>query len=159
LETELKWNITRVNRFPSVSVIGNATLANYHFTDFVDQNKDYSGNNLPGTAKTTGLAMLNVNPTKNTGLRVWYRFTGEMAVNDANSAYSNPFGITNAELSYNGKRGVLNIALKGGIQNLLDVRYAGMLAINAPAFGTSLPRFYYPGNPRNFYVSVIIGLE
>ncbi len=159
LETEFKWNITPVNRFPSVSIAGNATIANYHFTDFVDQNHDYSGNNLPGTAKTTGLALINFNPTKNTGLNVWYRFTGEMAANDANTAYSEPFGITNAELKYKGKRGILNVEIKGGVQNLFDLHYAGMLAINAPAVGGNLPRYYYPGNPRNFYVSLLIRLE
>jgi len=159
LETELKWNITRVNRFPSVSIAGNATLANYHFTDFEDQGHNYSGNSLPGTTKTTGLALINFNPTKKTGLNVWYRYTGEMAANDANTAYSEPFGITNAELKYNGKKGLLGIELKGGVQNIFDVRYAGMLAVNAPAFGGNLPRYYYPGNPRNFYVSLLIKLE
>jgi iron complex outermembrane recepter protein len=34
-----------------------------------------------------------------------------------------------------------------------------MLAVNAPAFGSSQPRYYYPGNPRNYYVSVLIGWE
>ena len=31
-----------------------------------------------------------------------------------------------------------------------------MLAVNAPAFGGNLPRYYYPGNPRNYYFSVLL---
>lgn len=159
LETEIKWKITNPNYFPSVTFIGNATLANYHFKEFIDQGIDYSGNNLPGTAKYMSFALVNFNPTKNIGLNLWHKYTGKMATNDGNTAYSDAFGITNSEVSYTTKKDHLVLQVKGGIQNLFDIRYASMLAVNAPAFGNNLPRFYYPGNPRNYFVSVLIGLE
>jgi iron complex outermembrane receptor protein len=158
-EAEIKWNVTDTRKFPSLTLLGNATIANYHFTEFTDLDVDYSGKNLPGTTKNTFFALANFNPTKNTNLNLWYRFAGKMPVNDANSAYSDAYGITNFETKYYGKLNKLKFELKAGIQNIFDVNYASMLAVNAPAFGNSLPRYYYPGNPRNYFVSVLIGLE
>src|SRR5690606_3600409 len=120
---------------------------------------DYSGNNLPGTSKTTFFALANFNPTSNLNINLWYRFADKMPVNDANSTYSDAYGITNFETRFSGKLNNFKFELKGGIQNIFDIQYASMLAVNAPAFGNSQARFYYPGNPRNYFVSVLIGLE
>jgi iron complex outermembrane recepter protein len=159
LETEIRWNVTNPLKFPSLMLTGNATIANYHFSDFVDEDIDYSGNNLPGTSKTTWFALANFNPTRNISLNLWHRYTGKMAVNDANSDYSDAFGITNMEAKLSGKINRIKLELKGGIQNIFDIKYASMLAVNALAVGGNLPRYYYPGNPRNYFVSVLIGLE
>jgi len=159
LETEIRWNVTNPLKFPSLMLTGNATVANYHFSDFVDEDNDYSGNNLPGTSKTTWFVLANFEPTKNINLNLWYRYTGKMAVNDANTDYSDAFGITNLEAKFFGKLDRLKFEFKTGVQNIFDIRYASMLAVNAPAVGGNLPRYYYPGNPRNYFVSVLIGLE
>jgi iron complex outermembrane recepter protein len=159
LETEIRWNVTNPLKFPSLMFTGNATIANYHFSDFVDEDIDYSGNNLPGTSKTTWFALANFNPTRNISLNLWHRYTGKMAVNDANTDYSDAFGITSMEAKLSGKINRVKLELKGGIQNIFDINYASMLAVNAPAVGGNLPRYYYPGNPRNYFVSVLIGIE
>lgn len=138
---------------------GTATIANYQFSDFVDEDMDYSGNNLPGTSKTTWFALANFNPIRNISLNLWHRYTGKMAVNDANSEYSDAYGITNLEAKYAGKFSKLKLEFKAGIQNIFDIHYASMLAVNALAVGGNLPRYYYPGNPRNYFVSVLIGIE
>jgi len=33
-----------------------------------------------------------------------------------------------------------------------------MILVNAPKLGSSAPRYYYPGNPRSYYVGLKIGL-
>ena len=53
LETEIRWNLINSNNIPALTLIGNATFSNYHFSDFVDDGVDYSGKNLPGTTKNT----------------------------------------------------------------------------------------------------------
>ena len=158
-EAEIKWNVTKPEKYPALMFSGNTTIANYHFTEFVDLDVDYSGNNLPGTTKTTWFVLAGFNPIKSIRFNAWYRYTGKMPVDDANSAFSDPFGITNIEGLFNTKIKRLKIQLKAGIQNIFDVHYASMLAVNAPAFGGNLPRYYYPGNPRNYFVSVLIGFE
>ncbi|KAF0235239.1 MAG: iron complex outermembrane recepter [Prolixibacteraceae bacterium] len=158
-ETEIRYNVTNPLKLPSFMVTGTATIANYHFSDFVDDEIDYSGNNLPGTSKTAWFIFANFNPGKNFSLNLWYRYTGKMAVNDANTDFADAFGITGFETKYSGKLNRFKLELKGGIQNIFDIKYASMLAVNAPAVGGRLPRYYYPGNPRNYFFSVLIGVE
>jgi iron complex outermembrane receptor protein len=157
LEMEMRWNVSAPGSFPALILFGNATFANYHFTDFVDEEEDFSGKLLPGTAKTIWNAGINLKLNPSILLSLGHRFTGEMPVNDANSNFSDSFGVSNAELSYKGQKGKLKLEIRGGIQNIFDVHYAAMLAVNAPSFGGNLPRFYYPGNPRNYYFSVLLG--
>ena len=156
---ELKWNVLNPESYPSLNLSANATFANYHFKDFVDEGVDYSGNLLPGTAKTTYYIGAFFNKSKNITISAWHRFTGKMPLDDGNTGFSDGFGITNAELRYRGKSNKLRLELKGGVQNVFDVHYAGMLAVNAPSFGGRSPRYYYPGNPRNYYLSLLIGLQ
>ena len=159
LEAEIRWSVLQPAHYPSLVLYGNTTIANYHFQDFVDNGNNYSGNNLPGTAKTTWLLGADFGLTKNINMNAWSRFVGKMPVDDSNSAYSDGYTVSNLEMKYNGKIKIFDFELKGGIQNIFDVKYVAMLAVNAPSFGGSLPRYYYPGNPRNYFVSLLIGLE
>lgn len=157
LESEIRWSVLPAGVFPSLILSGNATLANYRFLDFTDDGNDYSGNLLPGTTRTTWLLAGDFSPAKNFGIRAWHRFTGKMPVNDANAEFTDPYGLTNLELKYTGTTDAFSIKIKAGVQNIFDVQHAAMLAVNAPAFGAALPRYYYPGNPRNYFVSILIG--
>ena len=157
LEAELRWAVLNPGSFPSLILNGNATLANYRFQDFVDGENNYSGNLLPGTTRTTWLLAGDFQPVKNIGVRAWHRFTGKMPVNDANSDFTEPYDLANLEIKYTGETKRFNVEVKAGVQNIFDINYAAMLAVNAPAFGTAQPRYYYPGNPRNYFVSVLIG--
>jgi iron complex outermembrane receptor protein len=46
-----------------------------------------------------------------------------------------------------------------GINNLFDANYAASILPNAVGFGNSLPRYYYPGAPINFYGHVKLSYE
>jgi iron complex outermembrane receptor protein len=159
LEAEIRWLALNPGSFPSLVIDGNATLANYHFRDFVDEDNDYSGNLLPGTARTLWLLSGDFEPAPGYGIRAWHRYTGEMPVNDANTNFTDSFGITNVEFRYYRNLQSLQFKLTAGIQNIFDIHHASMLAVNAPAFGSAQPRYYYPGNPRNYFVSVTIGWQ
>ena len=157
LEAELDWNTILLNNIPLLRLHANATLADYHFDEFIDDGNNYSGNLLPGTAKKQYLFAAFLYPTKGLSLHSWYRYTGKMPVNDANSGFSDAFGITNIEIQYKLRKEWALLQLKGGLQNVFDVHYASMLAVNAPSFGGNAPRYYYPGLPRNFFVTLTIG--
>jgi len=157
LEGELTWVPILKNHLPFLSIWGSATIANYHFSDFIDEGVDYSGKLLPGTAKEIWSLGADFNPIKNLSVNAWYRFNGKMPVNDANTDFSDAFGISGLEMKYQGKKGNIELELKGGVQNIFDVHYASMLAVNAPSFNGVPPRYYYPGNPRNYYLTVLIG--
>ena len=38
-----------------------------------------------------------------------------------------------------------------GVNNVFDVIYARSVLINTQGFGGAEPRYYYPGDGRNFY--------
>ncbi len=158
LEAEFTWITITNNGLPLLTINGNVTIADYHFSDFVDLGIDYSGNNLPGTAKETWIVGARLDPLKSLSVSARYRYNGKMPLDDANSKFSDSFGITGAEVKYSGRKGRVKIQLKGGIENIFDVHYASMLAVNAPSFNGVPPRYYYPGNPRNYYASILIGL-
>lgn len=158
VEAELTWNAITLHGENLLILKGSATLANYHFTDFVDLSNDFSGKLLPGTAKQLMSVSAQLNPVRNISLNVWHQYTGKMPVNDVNSEFSKAFGVAGLELKYQGNAGRIKLGIKGGIQNVFDEHYASMLAVNAPSFNGVPPRYYYPGDPRNYYVTVLIGL-
>ena len=43
-----------------------------------------------------------------------------------------------------------------GVDNIFDKAYASQILINAPGFGGNAPRYYYPGNPINYYTGINI---
>ena len=159
LEAAIKFLLTEPGNWPLFSLQGNTTIANYHFSDFTDDDINYSGKLLPGTSRVLFFTGANLQPAQNFTLNLAYRFTGRMPVNDANTIYSKAYGITTFEAGYQPKIKRISFELKAGVNNLFDEKYAAMLAINAPSFGGNPPRYYYPGNPRNFFVTATIGLK
>ena len=81
-----------------------------------------------------------------------FRSLGAIPLNDANSVYSNSYNLVNLKANYyfmvfqN-----LSINVYAGINNAFDERYAASILTNAVGFGSQLPRYYYPGNPRNYF--------
>lgn len=158
-ETEFTWLTITHHNNPLLTIYGSATLSNYHFNEFVNLGNNYSGKQLPGTAKEIFSLGAKLIPMGNLSLKAWYRYNGEMPVNDSNSSYSDAFGLSSAEVRYLGKKNGFRVDVRAGVQNIFDIHYASMLAVNAPSFGGNPPRYYYPGNPRNFYISILLGLS
>ncbi|MFA7489735.1 MAG: TonB-dependent receptor [Mariniphaga sp.] len=154
LEADIKWIVFNPHSFPSLSLNGNITAANYRFQEFNDQGNDYSGNLLPGTSRITWLAAGKIRFSKNMDIRGWHRHTGKMPVNDSNSTFTKPSGLTNIEIRYSQTVGKVRFELKTGVENIFDVKHISMLAVNAPSFGNAMPRYYYPGHPRNYFLSL-----
>ena len=74
---------------------------------------------------------------------------------DSNSLYSDPYQLVNTQLGYRSRLwDNLVMGLELGLNNLLNTRYASSVLINANSFGGSEPRYFYPGNARNYYIGV-----
>ena len=130
------------------------TLSRNVFLDFIDDEVDYSGKKLPGIPQQE----LNTNlSTKWKGIefRLNHRYTGDQWMTDANDMKYQGYSLINLHLGWNHamEQVPYTVGLYGGIRNVLDTHYAGMILINAPSFGGP-PRYYYPGSPRQFYFGV-----
>jgi iron complex outermembrane recepter protein len=124
-----------------------ATLNNFRFTDFTDLGKDYSGKLIPGIPENIFSATLNVQMIKGAYAGLNYRFVDRMAMNDANTKFTESYQIADILIGYKLSRSKVNVDLYLNLQNIFNQKYASMILVNAPSFGTQTARYYYPGMP------------
>lgn len=130
----------------------NAALNFFEFDEFINNDQDFTGNKLPGVPKYTMNFGLDFKTESGFELFTNYRIVGELPLNDANSEYNDSYNLLNLKASYSFKiYPGLELNLYAGVNNALDVHYASSILTNAVGFGNQAPRYYYPGNPRNYY--------
>ena len=131
-----------------------AALNNFKFKDFVDGEADYSGNQLTGVPNKQWNFGLDIIIKKGFSLNTSYRTVGRIPMNDSNTKYSDGYSVLDIKTTYFLTiLKVLKTELNAGINNALDEKFAASILPNAVGFGTVPPRYYYPGNPVNFYGS------
>jgi len=136
-----------------LSISSTYSLNDFTFLEFVDDNNDYSGNQLTGVPTS----MANVNVIWKGKMKypffasLQYQFVDEMPMLDDNTLYSESYQLLNAKVGYAIKWKEITLDIYAGINNMANEKYASMISINAGSFGGNLPRYYYPGLPRNFY--------
>jgi len=124
----------------------------FEFDEFVNNDEDFSGNELPGVPKYT--INLGVDVQSESGFEFYgnFRNVGEIPLDDANSGYTDEYSLVNLKAGYTFNIfQELNLNLYGGVNNALDEHYAASVLTNAVGFGGAAPRYYYPGNPRNYF--------
>ena len=128
------------------------TVSDHSFVDFIDGDNDYSGNPLTGVPKHR----LHLNTRLDYKNRFYwsasYQYVDEIPLTDANSLSSASYGIVNTRMGYSfsfSKKIAVN--LNFGVNNVFDTLYSQSVLINAVGFGGNEPRYFYPGNDRNYY--------
>ncbi|UPQ79540.1 TonB-dependent receptor [Flavobacterium azooxidireducens] len=127
------------------------SLNHFEFVDFIDNDNDFSGNQLPSVPEFQWNFGLDFT-TKSFTFSTSYRTVGKMFLNDANSLSSQPYQLLDINTNYTFSIWKdLKANLQFGIQNSLNEKYAASILPNAVGFGNVAPRYFYPGNPRNYY--------
>lgn len=132
-----------------------ASVGHYEFTEFINNDTDYSGNNLTGVPANKYNAGLTL--TTNFGLYLSsdFYYTGAIPLNDANSVYSKSYELLNIKSGYRFEiLPGLASHISAGINNIANTKYASMILPNATGFNGALPRYYYPGLPVNYYANL-----
>jgi iron complex outermembrane receptor protein len=142
---------------PSIKISHNNGFGfnNYKFEDFKDLENDYSGNDLTGVPDKIFNSQLFIQ--SKTGLygNITYQYVGAIPITDDNSVYSDKYQLVNTKIAYKkliGEHFQMDVYL--GFNNIFNEKYASMLQINASSFGNNAPRYYYPGEPSNFYSGI-----
>ncbi len=151
------WNINaKVQLMPFV----NYTLSDHSFVTFVDGGEDFSGNSLTGVPKQRRTAGLQFRFFEDFYWNTTHQHVSAIPLTDAGTLYSDPFTVFTTRMGYR-KKLTEHLTIGGdfGINNLFDVVYAQSVLINTQGFGGSEPRYYYPGNARNFYGSLRLGYK
>jgi iron complex outermembrane receptor protein len=137
------WQIKHRNSF---------SYNHFYFDDFEDLSNDYSGNQVTGVPPVVFNSILYFQTKPGLYSNLQYQYIDKIPVNDANSVFADSYQLLNAKIGY--QRVFLenfSFDIFFGVNNLFDEKYASMLQINATAFGNNTPRYYYPGDPANYY--------
>jgi iron complex outermembrane recepter protein len=130
------------------------SLNNYHFKEYVNDAKDYSGNLLTGVAPNVAVVGVDILAWQKFYTNVTLNYVDHTPLNDANTDFASEYLLVGARAGYRGQ--LLNkfpFELFGGADNLLDKRYS--LGNDLNAIGG---RYYNVAAGRNFYVGVKVNL-
>jgi iron complex outermembrane receptor protein len=132
-----------------------ASLGQYEFEEFVNNDVDYSGNELTGVPNNKVNAGFTLNVPYGLYLSADYYYVGRLPLNDANSLYADSYNLLNAKAGWRQElfKGFM-AHLSAGLNNATDTHYASMVLVNATGFGGATPRYYYPGLPVNYYGNI-----
>lgn len=139
----------RINPFISY------TLNAHRFQDFVDGDDDFSGNPLTGVPRNRVYGGLRFDTPAGGFLSLTWQYVDPIPLTDANTLNSEAYQLVNLQAghSFNFLPKV-RARLDFGINNLGNRRYASSVLINAGSFNGSAPRYFYPGNARNYFISL-----
>lgn len=136
----------------SASSFVNYSIYQYRFDDFVDNENDFSGNKLTGVPSGVFNSGISIKTTLGIYGNLNYQYVGRIPANDSNSVYSDAYQLTNTQLGFQFEPyKKLNFKAFVGINNIFNTKYVSQLQVNASGFGGSAPRYYYAGNPINYY--------
>lgn len=127
------------------------SLSHNTFVDFTLDGEQYAGNQVTGVPPmTAALSWRSV--YKGFSAQVNYQYRSSLPIDDANTISTDAFSLVNANVGYQReikKSPSISAFIRVNGNNLLNQNYASMALVNARGFGGSLPRYYYPGMPRN----------
>ncbi len=159
LEVAARYQIAIGSRI-SLAPFINYTLTDHSFVDFVDGDDDFSGNPLTGVPKHRVLSGIQMHLFSDFYLNTTHQHVGAIPLTDANSLSSDSFNVFNMRMGYYKKLSEkFALGVDFGINNLFDVVYAQSVLINTRGFGGNEPRYFYPGDARNFYGGIRLGYQ
>ena len=129
----------------------------YIFKDFNNRGTDYSQNKLTGVPTHTTFSKIKFD-LKNYLAQISFQNVGKIPMNDSNELFTDSYSVIDLKLSRLYSLKNLGINISTGVNNLFDKRYASGIVINARGFGGGDPRFYYPGLPRNYFISLSLSI-
>lgn len=156
LELDLNYKWTTKETF-LIRTFLNYTLNNFTFKEFIDDTNDFSGNDLTGVPTDIFNAGIDFDSEFGIYGNINFQYVGRIPITDSNNLYSDSYNLTNFKIGYKtnlNKKLKLNVFT--GINNIFDMAYASQILINTSGFGGSAPRYYYPGNPVNYYTGINI---
>ena len=156
IEFVLNYELLKTSNF-EINTYLSGSFNDFRFKDFVDKGIDYSQNRLTGVPNQQWSTGIDVTTTNGFEFNTSLMGMGKIPMNDSNTKYSDSYQLLDVKATYSFTiLKILKSKLSGGINNLLNRKYAAGILPNAVGFGSVAPRYYYPGNPICFYGGISI---
>ncbi|PKQ45382.1 porin family protein [Confluentibacter flavum] len=156
IEVDLDYTFFETDKIKLISVIS-ATKNDFKFKEFVDFDYDYSGNDLTGVPSEVINFGLDIIVDRGLYGNINFQEVARIPANDANTTFSDNYELLYSKIGFKNNFGkYLSYDLFFGMNNMLNTKYASQLQINARGFGSTAPRYFYPGLPFNVYVGINI---
>lgn len=154
LEFLISYNILENHKLKIDSYFSGA-VNHFSFKNFVNMGINYSGNQLTGAPDKQLNIGLDIKTSNGFILNTTLRSVGKIPMNDANTIYSDAYRVIDVKGAYainflKAFKTEFNI----GVNNITNNHYAASILPNAVGFGNALPRYYYPGNARNYFAGI-----
>jgi len=154
MEFFVNYELLKTSQFQIGTYLSGA-LNQFRFKDFVDTDIDYSGNRLTGVPNQQWNLGIDFSSANGFLLHTAFTSMGRIPMNDANTKYSAAYFLLDVKAAYRFRIfEFLETEFSMGVNNALDRKYAASILPNAVGFGSAPARFYYPGNPIQFYGGV-----
>lgn len=145
----------QLNRIFTLQPYAAASIGNYEFKEFVNNDVDYSGNRLTGVPANKINAGLAIETNFGLYLSSDFYYVDNIPLNDANSAYAKSYSLLNMKTGYRFElfKGFTS-HISAGVNNVGNAHYASMVLVNATGVNGAAPRYFYPGQPVNYYGNI-----
>ena len=137
----------------SAKLRASITLNDFSFTDYMIDDKNYSGNDLTGVAKTIWAGGFDIATRWGLYLNTSFTHTSKLPLNDGNTFYAPSYNILLGRLGWKKQFNAFSVELFTGVDNALNQLYS--LGNDVNAFGN---RYYNPAPKRNYYGGLIVTL-
>lgn len=144
----------RINTSLTLQPYISASFGNYEFETFNNNGVDFSGNDLTGVPDNKVNSGIRLSSASGLYILADYYFVDKLPLNDANSLYNDSYNLLNMKAGY--RFTILEgftIHIAAGVNNVTNTHYASMVLVNATGFNGASPRYYYPGQPVNYYAN------
>ena len=156
IELTLNYEILKTSNF-EIGTYFSASLNDFRFKDFVDNGNDYSRNQLTGVPNKQWNIGIDLKTANGFSFNTSFTSMGKIPMNDSNTKYSDGYALLDVKAAYSFTiLQFLKATLSSGINNVLNRKYAASILPNAVGFGNVAPRYYYPGNPIQFYGGISV---
>ena len=134
------------------------SLNRFHFLDFVEDETNFSGNQLPGMPQHIFSGKIDITTRTGVFSMVEINTSGRIPLDDYNKRFSDAHTVLNSGVGYEiplKNKWKINVLLQAN--NIANVHYASMVVVNATGTAERPPRIYYPGMPRWFSFHIAAG--
>ena len=152
-----RWDISKKIQ---LSPFVNFTLTDHRFIQFIDEGENFSGNALTGVPRERRTAGIQLRFFEHFYWNTTHQHLSSVPLTNAGDLKSAPFTVFTTKIGYRKKLSEHFVfGVDFGINNIFDTVYARSVLINTQGFGGREPRYFYPGDARNYYGSVRLGYQ